>query len=77
MQVEDGKFRLSTRFLEHRPVTSPPTNQKKAIHPAALTPNFAYKNLSLKAIGESEFFLVQVMHSPCLAQQSTFLCSKL
>jgi len=29
-QVEDGDFRLSTRFLEHCPVTSPPTNQKKA-----------------------------------------------
>ena len=28
-QVEDGHFRLSTRFLEHRPVTSPPTNQGK------------------------------------------------
>ena len=29
-QVEDGDFRLSLRFLEHCPVTSPPTNQKKA-----------------------------------------------
>ena len=28
-QSKDGNFRLSTRFLEHRPVTSPPTNQKK------------------------------------------------
>ena len=28
-QVEDGNFRLSTRFLEHRPVASPPTNKKK------------------------------------------------
>ena len=28
MQVKDGNFRLSTRFLEHYPVTSPPTNQK-------------------------------------------------
>ena len=27
-QVEDGKFWLSTRFLEHCPVTQPPTNQK-------------------------------------------------
>ena len=42
-QVKDGNLRLSTRFLEHRPVTSPPTNQKKVTHPAALTPNFAYK----------------------------------
>ena len=42
-QVEDGNFRLSTRFLEHRPVTSPPTNQKKVTHPEAFTLNFAYK----------------------------------
>ena len=28
-RVEDGNCRLSTRFLEHCPVTSPPTNQKK------------------------------------------------
>ena len=26
-QVEDGNFRLSTRSLEHHPVTSPPMNQ--------------------------------------------------
>ena len=45
-QVEDGNFRLSTRFLEHLPTTSPPTNQKKVTHPAALTTNVAYKNLS-------------------------------
>ena len=31
-QVEDGNFRPSTRFLGHRPVTSPPTNQKKVLH---------------------------------------------
>ena len=41
-QVEDGNFRLNTRFLEHRPATSPPTNQTKVTHPAALTPNSAY-----------------------------------
>ena len=28
-QIEDGKYRLRTRFLEHRPVISPPTNQEK------------------------------------------------
>ena len=28
-QVEDGNFRLNTRFLEHSSVPSPPTNQKK------------------------------------------------
>ena len=27
-QVEDGNFRLNTRFLEHSSVASPPTNQK-------------------------------------------------
>ena len=27
-QVEDGHFRLNTRFLEHSSVASPPTNQK-------------------------------------------------
>ena len=48
-QVEGGNFRLSPRFLEHRPVTSPPTNQKRVTQPAALTPDFAYKNVSPKA----------------------------
>ena len=28
-QVEDGDFRLNTRFLEHSSVASLPTNQKK------------------------------------------------
>ena len=28
-QVEDGNFRLNTRFLEHSSVASPPANQKK------------------------------------------------
>ena len=28
-QVEDGDFRLNTRFLEHSSVASSPTNQKK------------------------------------------------
>ena len=27
-QVEDGNFRLNTRFLEHSSVSSPPTNPK-------------------------------------------------
>ena len=47
-QLEDGNFRLSTRFLEHHPVTSPPTNQKKVTHPAAHTPNFTYRIFSPK-----------------------------
>ena len=55
-QVEDGNFRLGAWFLGHRPVTSPPTNQKKVTNPAALTPNFAYKNFSPKTIGEFGIF---------------------
>ena len=51
-----GNFRLSIRFLEHRPVISPPTNQKKATPPAALTPNFAYKNSSPKTIKQFRVF---------------------
>ena len=46
-QVEDGNSRTDTRFLEHCPVTSPATNQKKVIHPSALTPNFTYKTSPL------------------------------
>lgn len=51
IQVVGGKLRLSTRFLEYHCVTSPTTNQKKVIYPAALTPNFANKNFSPKTIG--------------------------
>ena len=51
-QVKDGNFRLSTRFLEHCSVTSPPTNQKKVTHPAAFTPNYAYKKIPPKTIRE-------------------------
>ena len=47
-QVEDGNFRLSTRFLGHCPVTSPPTKQKEVTHLEALTPNLAFKNCSPK-----------------------------
>ena len=56
-QVGGGNFSLSSRFLEHRPVTSPPTNPKEVTHPATLTPNFAYKNFSLKTNREFNFFL--------------------
>ena len=52
-QVEDDDFMLSTRFLELHPVTSSPTNQKKVMPSAALTPNGAFKDSSLKAIGSS------------------------
>ena len=30
--MEDGNFRLNTRFLEHSSVASPPANQKKKSH---------------------------------------------
>ena len=43
-QVEDGNFRLNTRFLEHSSVVSIPANQKKKkkfTNPAALSPNVA------------------------------------
>ena len=56
VQMEGGNLRLSTRFLEYCPVTTPPNNQKKVIHTAALTPNFAYKNFFPKPL-ESYGFL--------------------
>ena len=55
-QEEDGNFRLNTRLLEHHPDTSPPTNQKKVTHPAALIPNLAYKTFSPKTIREFRVF---------------------
>ena len=56
--MEDGNFRLNTRFLDPHPATSPPTNQKKVTHPAAHTPHFAYKN-SLKTFGGFGSFFEQ------------------
>ena len=41
-QVEDGNFRLSTRFLEHCPAALPPINQKRVTQSAALIPNAAF-----------------------------------
>ena len=41
-KVEDGNFRLSTRFLDHCSVASPPTNQNKGTHPAVFTANVAF-----------------------------------
>ena len=61
--MEDGNFRLSTRYLEYHPVTLPPTNQNKVTHTAALTLNFSYKNFSLKTIRE---FGVSQHESPIL-----------
>ena len=36
-------------FLRTPPVTLPPTNQKKVMHPATLTPIIAFKNPSLSS----------------------------
>ena len=49
-QVKDGNLRQQTGLLQHCPLTTVPTNQKKSKHPTALTPNFSYKILSLKII---------------------------
>ena len=56
-QVEDGNFRLSTRFLEHCPVALPPANQKRGTRSAALVPNAA--SLSWGRLGTYQ--------APCLA----------
>ena len=69
-EVEDGNFGLSTRFLEHHLITSPPTNQKKATHPTALTPNFAYKNFSPQTVGK---FGVLEQEPPVLFVSGTFV----
>lgn len=54
-QLEDGNFRLkSIRFLEHYPVTLPPTNLKK-VTPFHI-PNIAHKNFSLKTIRDLGVF---------------------
>ena len=50
--VKYSNFRLSTGFLEHCPVISPLTNQKKVTHPADLTTNFVHKNFSPQTIRE-------------------------
>ena len=43
-------------FLDHYPVPPSPTNQKKGMHPVALTPNTVFKNAFLKTIMEFESF---------------------
>ena len=67
-QVEDGNFRLSPGFLEHHPVTSPPTRQKRVTQPPVLIPNFAYIDFSPKTITEFEVLSITTC-SPCLALQ--------
>ena len=54
-QVEDGNFRLNTRFLEYWPVTSPPTNQKVSYTLQPSSQILACKNFSLRSIGELGF----------------------
>ena len=51
-QIKDGIFRLTTRFLENSPNTLPPTNQKKVIYPALLTPNFVCRKIFPQTIGQ-------------------------
>ena len=46
-RVENGKLQMNRRFLEYNTDrVQPPTNQKKVIHPAVLTPNFVFKIFS-------------------------------
>ena len=60
-QVEDGNFRLNTRFLEHSSVASPPTNQKEVTHPAALSPDVAFCFW-----GPGMTILLGLLFGPCL-----------
>ena len=59
-QVEDGNFRLNTRFLEHSSVASP-VNHKKVTHPAAVTPNIAFFFSGLVMT-----ILLGLLFGPCL-----------
>ena len=67
--TENGNFRLSTRFLgHHHAVASPPTNQKKVICPAAITPNFAFKNSYPRWLESLRFLSMSCLFSllgPC------------
>ena len=70
-QVEDGNFRLSPRSLEHRPLTSPPTNQKKVTHPAAHS-KFCLKKKNLSPNTMGEFRVLE--HEPSVL--SSWSCNK-
>ena len=68
--VEDGNFRLNTRFLEHSSVASPPTHQpikkkkkkkKKVTNPAALT-----QNVASCFWGPVMTILLSLLFGPCL-----------
>ena len=67
--MEDGDFRLSTRFLEHHSLTTN-LSEKKSQYPAALTSNFSYKNFSRKTI--REFWVFE--HDPPILL--VWLCNK-
>jgi len=60
IQVEDGNFRLNTRFLEHSSVALPPII-KKVTHPAVLTPNVAFF-----FSGPVMTILLGILFGPCL-----------
>ena len=73
--VKDGNFRLSTRFLEHQPVITPPTNQKSySLQPSSQI--LLFKTSPWKPSGSLET-LRRSICSSCLAQQHISLHSKL
>ena len=55
-KVEDGKFRQSTRFLEHHRVMSPLTNQKKSPTLQPLPQILPIKTSPLKPLGSLGFW---------------------
>ena len=62
-QVEDGNFRLSTRFLEPRPVTSSPVNQKKSHTPQPSPQILPIKTLPRKPLESSGFLNTSCLFS--------------
>ena len=69
IQVEDGNFRLSPKFLELHPVTSPPTNQKKSHTLFSPHPNFCLLKTSPLKPSWSWSFWAWTTSSPCMALQ--------
>ena len=53
-QVEDGDFRLNTRFLEHSSVASPPDSQKKKKKKKSHKPCSPYPKYCLLFLGTSD-----------------------
>ena len=54
------------RLPKHHPVTLPPTNQKKVLYPAAVTPNAAFQKLCPESHQGVLVFWAWAAHSPCL-----------